>query len=31
MVKYNIRHIPIVEDGKVVGVISVRDVLKAIG
>jgi len=31
MVKYNIRHLPIVENGKVVGVISVRDVLKAIG
>jgi CBS domain-containing protein/nitrate/nitrite transporter NarK len=31
MVKHNIRHLPIVENGKVVGVISVRDLLKVIG
>ncbi|MFN7106320.1 MAG: CBS domain-containing protein, partial [Pyrobaculum sp.] len=31
MVRHNIRHLPVVEDGKVVGVISVRDILKVIG
>ncbi|MEM3997110.1 MAG: MFS transporter [Pyrobaculum sp.] len=31
MVKHNIRHLPVVEDGKVVAVVSVKDVLKAIG
>ncbi|MFN3805012.1 MAG: MFS transporter [Pyrobaculum sp.] len=31
MVRYNIRHLPVVENGKVIGVISVRDILKVIG
>jgi len=31
MVKHNIRHLPVVENGRVVGVISIKDILKAIG
>lgn len=31
MVKHNIRHLPVVDDGRVIAVLSVRDVLKAIG
>jgi len=31
MVKHNIRHLPVVEDGKVVAVVSVKDIVKAIG
>ncbi len=31
MVKHNIRHVPVIEGGKVLGVISVRDILKVIG
>jgi CBS domain-containing protein len=30
MVKHNIRHLPVVEDGKVVAVVSVKDIVKAI-
>jgi MHS family proline/betaine transporter-like MFS transporter len=31
MVKHNIRHLPVVEDGKVVAVVSVKDIVKAVG
>jgi len=31
MVKHNIRHLPVVEDGKVVAVVSVKDIVKTIG
>ncbi|MCQ5340566.1 MAG: MFS transporter [Candidatus Methanomethylicia archaeon] len=31
MVKNNIRHLPIVENGRVVAVVSVKDIIKAIG
>lgn len=31
MVKHNVRHLPVLENGKVVGVISVRDVIKVVG
>ncbi|MEZ0319112.1 MAG: MFS transporter [Pyrobaculum sp.] len=31
MVKHNIRHLPVVDDGKVVGIISIKDILKVIG
>jgi IMP dehydrogenase len=30
MIDKNIRHLPVYEDGKLVGVISVRDVLKEV-
>lgn len=30
MVEHNIRHMPVVEGGRVVGVISIRDVLRAL-
>lgn len=31
MVKHNIRHLPVIEDGKVVAVLSVKDIVKVIG
>ncbi|HWQ16926.1 MAG TPA: MFS transporter [Sulfolobales archaeon] len=31
MVKHNIRHLPIVEKGEIIGVISVRDIIKVVG
>jgi len=30
MIENNIRHMPVVEGGRVVGVISIRDVLRAL-